>query len=405
MSGQTSGTFNFANIPISELLIEALERCGKSMVELDIQYVRTGTRSLNLVLVSWANRGINLWTVFEFVRQMPQGVIQYVVPPRVIDVMPDSVVLRQYQMGAPVSVPPAFTTTLGSPNVVVSNLAATPAAGQFISVGVSISVGGLILSGFYKVLAVPGTGQAEFVATSNATASTSGGAVPSITGTVNSTTMTVVFDDHGLLIGQSFVVQVTTVVGGVSLLGPYPVTSVINANTFTIAASQPAGQNQTVSENGGNAYLATQATVQGLTQTAYPVDIVLYPLSRGDYMAIPLKQQQGRPTSFWLDRQISPVFNVWLVPDQNGPYELRYRASQQVQDASIMSGQTIQLPYRMIEAFVSNLASMLSMKIAPALSVALKAYADEQWDLAADEDREKVSTFMVPDLSSYFTNG
>ncbi len=402
MSGQTSGQYQFSNIPISELLIEALERCGKSMVQLDIQYVRTGTRSLNLVLVSWANRGINLWTVQEFIMQMPQGVREYIVPPQVIDVLADSVILRQYQMGQPVSVPPAFTTILGSPNVVVSGLAATPAAGQFISIGVSVSVGGLILSGFYKVLAVPGTGQAEFVAASNATANATGGAVPSITGTVNSTTMTVVFANHGLLIGQPFVVQVTTLVGGVSLLGPYPVSAVIDANTFTFSAQQPSGQNQTVAENGGDAYLATQATVQGLTQTAYPVDIVLYPLSRGDYMAIPLKDQQGRPTSFWMDRQISPVFHVWLVPDSNGPYELRFRASQQVQDASIMSGQLLQLPYRMIEAFVSNLAAMLSMKVAPALSVGLKAYADEQWSLAADEDRERVSTFMVPDTSSYF---
>lgn len=56
----TSGTSAF-NLDLTELVEEAFERCGK---ELRSGYdLRTARRSLNLLTIEWANRGINLWTV------------------------------------------------------------------------------------------------------------------------------------------------------------------------------------------------------------------------------------------------------------------------------------------------------------------------------------------------------
>jgi hypothetical protein len=55
----TSGTANF-NLDLGDLVEEAFERCGQ---ELRSGYdMRTARRSLNLLLVEFANRGINLWT-------------------------------------------------------------------------------------------------------------------------------------------------------------------------------------------------------------------------------------------------------------------------------------------------------------------------------------------------------
>lgn len=404
----TSNTYTW-NLPVSEWLLDAFERCQRRTPELTPEQMASGRRSLNLVQVTWANRGVNLWTVAEFTDYMPQAVNEYFAPQQVVDVLADSVTLRQYQMGAPVSVAPAFTTTAASSTMTASGLSATPGAGQYIGVNIPVSVGGVVVqAGFYQVVSVPGSGQATFDAGVTATASTTGGVVPEFVTTANSTTITVNFPNHGLLVGQPFVVQQTTGVGGVTLLGPYPVATFVTADQFTFASPYPAGSAATVSENDGDASLSTQATTQGLTQTAYPVDIVMYPLSRGDFMAIPLKKQQGRPTSYWVDRQIVPVFHIWPVPDQNGPYELRYRASQQVQDADIRNGVTLAVPYRFYEAFCSSLAAHLAMKWPPpkesGVTVeSLAAYAEVQWNLAADEDRERVSTFMVPDMSAYFT--
>ena len=56
----TSGTSVF-NLDLNDLIEEAFERCGR---ELRTGYdFRTARRSLNLLTIEWANRGINLWTI------------------------------------------------------------------------------------------------------------------------------------------------------------------------------------------------------------------------------------------------------------------------------------------------------------------------------------------------------
>jgi hypothetical protein len=56
----TSGT-NAFNLDLNNIIEEAFERCGS---ELRTGYdMRTARRSLNLLTIEWANRGINLWTV------------------------------------------------------------------------------------------------------------------------------------------------------------------------------------------------------------------------------------------------------------------------------------------------------------------------------------------------------
>jgi hypothetical protein len=94
---------------------------------------------------------------------------------------------------------------------------------------------------------------------------------------------------------------------------------------------------------------------------------------------------------------------MWLVPDGNGPYELRYRRSRQVQDADMTGGQTLNVPYRFLSAFTSDLAAALAVKWAPERMKDLATLAAQEWQMAADEDRERTSTFLTPDLSSYFT--
>jgi hypothetical protein len=56
----TSGTTAF-NLDLNNLVEEAFERCG---TELRTGYdLRTARRSLNLLTIEWANRGVNLWTI------------------------------------------------------------------------------------------------------------------------------------------------------------------------------------------------------------------------------------------------------------------------------------------------------------------------------------------------------
>ena len=80
----TSGITSF-NLDLSELVEEAFERCGK---ELRTGYdLRTARRSLNLLTIEWANRGINLWTIEQGEIPMVTGQSTYNLPADTIDLL------------------------------------------------------------------------------------------------------------------------------------------------------------------------------------------------------------------------------------------------------------------------------------------------------------------------------
>ena len=80
----TTGTTTF-NLDINDLIEESFERCGR---ELRTGYdFKTARRSLNLLTIEWANRGINLWTVEQGVIPMVTGQAMYPIPVDTIDLM------------------------------------------------------------------------------------------------------------------------------------------------------------------------------------------------------------------------------------------------------------------------------------------------------------------------------
>lgn len=80
----TSGTSGF-NLDLNTLVEEAFERCG---AELRTGYdLRTARRSLNLMTIEWANRGINLWTIEQGSIPMVQGQVAYDLPGDTIDLI------------------------------------------------------------------------------------------------------------------------------------------------------------------------------------------------------------------------------------------------------------------------------------------------------------------------------
>jgi hypothetical protein len=80
----TSGTAVF-NLDVSDLIEESFERCGQ---ELRTGYeLKTARRSLNLLTVEWANRGINLWTIEQGEIPMVTGQATYNIPADTIDLL------------------------------------------------------------------------------------------------------------------------------------------------------------------------------------------------------------------------------------------------------------------------------------------------------------------------------
>ena len=87
----TSGTSVF-NLDLNDIFEEAYERAG---LEIRTGYeFRTARRSLNMLTIEWANRGINLWTIEEgqIVLNTGQGI--YALPTDTIDLL-DQVIRTQ----------------------------------------------------------------------------------------------------------------------------------------------------------------------------------------------------------------------------------------------------------------------------------------------------------------------
>jgi len=80
----TTGTAVF-DLDLNNLVEEAFERCG---TELRTGYdLKTARRSLNLLSIEWANRGVNLWTIEEGTIAMVASTTTYNLPLDTVDLL------------------------------------------------------------------------------------------------------------------------------------------------------------------------------------------------------------------------------------------------------------------------------------------------------------------------------
>jgi len=133
-----------------------------------------------------------------------------------------------------------------------------------------------------------------------------------------------------------------------------------------------------------------------------PIDRLILPISRTEYASYPNKEQQGFSTVFWFDRLVSPTITLWPVPDGTSAQYLKYYRTRQVQDSNLTNGQTVEIPYRWLEAFADGLAYRLSKIWSPEKAVALKAVADESYNVAAYQDVEQASQYISPQIAGYY---
>lgn len=84
----TSGTTTF-NMDFLQIAEEVWERCG---AELRSGYdLRTTIRSMNLMMLEWANEGINLWTVEQETLTLVPGTATYTLPADTVDIIEQTI--------------------------------------------------------------------------------------------------------------------------------------------------------------------------------------------------------------------------------------------------------------------------------------------------------------------------
>jgi hypothetical protein len=301
----TTGTSVF-NLDMNDLIEEAFERCGQ---ELRTGYnFRTARRSLNILTIEWANRGINFWTVEQGQIPMVTGQAIYPVPIDTIDLL--DTVIRQNN---------------GTSNQIDINISRI-AEPTYMSLPNKLAQGRPIQVWFNRQSGQENLSTATLAATISSTA----------------TTITV-----------SSVANLTT--SGFIKIGSetisYPNVDPVNNQLLNCAR----GQNNTTAA----AHTAGAAiTVQNL-----------------------------------------PAINVWPTPNAPGDqYMFVYYRMRRIQDAG--SGVTVQdIPFRFIPCMVAGLAYQLSTKL-PNVDqqrvIGLKMEYEQQWDLAAAEDRDTSPLRFVP---------
>ncbi len=118
---------------------------------------------------------------------------------------------------------------------------------------------------------------------------------------------------------------------------------------------------------GLNLWTVNQATislVQGTSEYTLSSDVVdslevvlrrsgtdfeVQRISRGDYVTLPDKTTQGRPSQYYLDRQIAPKLNLWAVPE-NSTDQIIYYYVRRIEDADALVN-TTDMPFRFIPAW------------------------------------------------------
>jgi hypothetical protein len=301
----TTGTTVF-NLDMNDLIEEAFERCGQ---ELRTGYnFRTARRSLNILTIEWANRGINFWTVEQGQIPMVTGQAIYPVPVDTIDLL--DTVIRQNN---------------GTSNQIDINISRI-AEPTYMSLPNKLAQGRPIQVWFNRQSGQENLSTATLAATISST----------------DTTITV-----------SSVANLTTA-------------GFIKIGSETI--SYP---------------------------NVDPVNNQLLNCARGQYNTTAAAHTVGAAITV----QNLPAINVWPTPNAPGDqYMFVYYRMRRIQDAG--SGVTVQdIPFRFIPCMVAGLAYQLSTKL-PGVDqqrvVGLKMEYEQQWDLAAAEDRDTSPLRFVP---------
>jgi hypothetical protein len=136
--------------------------------------------------------------------------------------------------------------------------------------------------------------------------------------------------------------------------------------------------------------------------TRSSTDFSLTRVSRDDDLNIPNKATTGRPTQFFLDRQVTPSLRLWPTPE-NSTDVVVYNALTRIDDADTAIN-TLDVPFRFYPCLAAGLAYYLSIKRAPNRTQMLKAMYEEEFERAMGEDRDRSSFTVTPEYAYFRTN-
>ena len=128
-------------------------------------------------------------------------------------------------------------------------------------------------------------------------------------------------------------------------------------------------------------------------------DFSMTRISRDAFLNLPNKTSTGRPTQYFLDRQITPNLKLFPTPE-NSTDVIVYDALTRIQDADTQVN-TMEVPFRFIPCLTAGLAYYIAMKRAPDRIQLLKTVYEEEFERAMAEDRDRSAFNVSPKLDYY----
>ena len=167
---------------------------------------------------------------------------------------------------------------------------------------------------------------------------------------------------------------------------------------ITSTASDDSGVSTTIAANPSLADVNATVDVLEAVVRRSGSDIGISRISRGAYLDTPDKSTQGRPSQFYIDRQITPTITLWPSPE-NSTDQLIYYRVKRLQDADV-GVNTPDIPFRFLPCLTAGLSYYMAIKRSPDRVQFLKALYEEEFQRAASEDSERVGLRLVPSFSS-----
>lgn len=344
-----SGTYNFGAPKSQQLIDDAYERIGVLPSLITPQQIQSAQSSLNFILQEWVNRGNNLWTVKQGVIGLYPNQAAYPLPLGGIDVKTATLRTSTRLLGGtPFSTPGGIASLAFDGNPQTACVQSGP--NGFISYNWGVAQNVTAMVGIQSSVTADYTLSVDY--------SFSTVTNPPSPSWINAIT-----------IPKQTYVQ--------NILQWYPLTIPLASNQMRIM------------ETGGATLSIAELYFNNTLQ-----DIQMSPFSESEYTSFPNKQLVGRPSGYWVDRQIKPV--MYIYPVSNGIYNAMYFTYwKAIEDAGTMLD-TAQIPARFLEALTAALAHKLAIKLARELQLSdttidrLGGLADASYHIAGSEDRERV---------------
>ena len=340
----TSGSYDFLSVQVEPLIRDAYENIGIAPEMLTPQKLDSARRSINLLLLEWMNKSTNLWTLHSGFLALNEFQSAYILPNYVSDLTEVNLRSSNRVLG-------------GTPASSNGGVAANAFDGNAATACTQDAPDGNISYDY-------GVGQEQNISFCG------------ITSHANLTYNLNIEASNDNANWQN-ILTITAKAFTAGQLYWFDIPTPTNARYYRIR--EIGGATLNISE----IYLNNNVT-----------DTVIGSISRNEYLSLPEKKLTGRPSSYYFDRKITPILNLWPAPS-NLYNAIEYSYKKMMQDVGLYTN-SLDIPARFYPALTTGLSYKLSLKYNNQIADMLMAEYQENFRLATIEDSADNIISVIP---------